>query len=155
MQHFLSSWFSSTFLHFPSLLLVLIFIPEIFQRLSPFSVFWFHWSLHSQHNCCLCLASRTFIILRRVAKPKARAFVVKCWIRLWKGLGLVKFWHILSHEKYHWRWAKELIVPTPNLPWMIQCTCIRTWSFPNHCNPRVDLSLIWISAEFYSVYQTI
>lgn len=156
MQHFLPSWFSSTFLHFPSLLLMLIFIPEIFWRFSSFSVFWFHWSLHSQHNYCFCLASRAFTVLRRVAKPKAHAFVVKCWIRLSKGLHLVKFWHILSHEQScEGTELRNSLPPSPNLTWIIQCSLIRTGSFPDLCNPRVDLSLTWTSAKFYSVYPTI
>lgn len=160
MQHFLPSWFSSTFLHFPSLLPILIFIPKIFQRLSPLSVFWFHWSLHSQHNYCLCLASRTFIIIEEKRKTKSACLCGQMLNWALKESTFRKFLAYFVMRCYQRKWDKELIVPMPqpnlNYPMHpIFATPIRTWSFPYHCNTRVDLSLIWTSAEFYFMYQTI
>lgn len=123
MQHFLPSWFSSTFLHFPSLLPILIFIPKIFQRLSPFSVFWFHRSLHSQHNYCLCLASRAFIIIEEKCKTKSTCLCGQMlnWAlkesTFGKILAYFESWDVIRGNE-----IRNLLSPCPNPTWITQCT---------------------------------
>lgn len=129
---------------------------------EPFSFlcFWFHWSLHSRHNHCLCLAARTFIVIEERCKTKKH---MPFWSSAELGFKRAYIW-----DNFELFWVlrctignerRDTVPLSSSPPWIIQCTQlsqprILTWSSPTTVTP-IDFSLTGTSAEFHRVYQTV